>query len=161
MKHLLQILSVCVLVSMATTAYAQMSYTTNGGNALMPNVLSTVDLPDGNMLVHAMSSGFSWTNEDNVVGGNGSLECSGFTTVSPDGVQLDGSGTCEGLDTDGDVWRLWWSGGTEGEFGFTGGSGKYAGINGGGTWKLQSQFADGKAMNEWDGTWTIPDHMME
>lgn len=161
MRNLTQFLAVCALVSTWTSANAQMSYTTKGGNALTQDVLSTVDLPDGNMLVHATSSGFSWTDNDDVVGGNGSLECSGFSTVSPEGDQLDGSGSCVGLDEDGDIWRIWWSGAMGGEFGFTGGTGKYAGINGGGTWTTKVRYPDGKVMNDWEGTWTIPDHMME
>lgn len=155
------ILAICAVTFWTTSASAQMTYTTKGGNALIPDALSTVDLPDGNMLVRSTSNGFIWTEDDNVVGGNGALACYGSNTMSPEGEQLDGSGTCEGVDPDGDIWWLWWNGGMEGEFGFTGGTGKYAGITGGGTWKAQLRYPDGSFTNDWEGSWTIPEHTME
>ena len=156
MRIISQFLALGVLLAAVAPVQAQMTYTATGGNAFIPEVVASVDLPDGNMLARTISHGFIWTNEENMVGGNGSLECFGSNTLSPEGDQLDGSGTCEGLDADGDVWWVWWSGGIEGNFSFTGGTGKYTGISGGGTWKAQLQYPDGKAMNEWEGTWTIP-----
>lgn len=149
------------LACLATPANAQMDYATEGGNALTQSIISTVDLPDGNMLVRNESSGFTWADDETAVGGNGTLDCFVSVIVTPDGEQLDGSGICEGMDEDGDLWWVWVTGGTEGEFGFTGGTGKYAGISGGGTWKQQVRYADGKAVNDWEGSWTIPAHGME
>lgn len=156
MRHAITLAFGCILILSAGSLNAQTTYTTTGGNALMPEVLSTVELPDGNMLVRTLAHGFSWSNEEAAVGGNGALECYGSSTMSPEGAQLDGSGTCEAIDPDGDIWWLWWDGGMDGRFGFTGGTGKYAGIEGSGTWKLQTMFADGKNTNTWEGTWTLP-----
>ena len=156
MRSIIHFLSACLLLLATTAAFGQMEYNATGGIALTPEVVGTVDLPDGNVLVKTMSSGFIWTNEEGIVGGNGSMDCSNFSTVGPEGDQLDGAGTCVGLDPDGDLWWSWATGAGEGEWGLTGGTGKYAGINGGGTWKVQVQFADGKVTNEWQGTWTIP-----
>lgn len=40
-------------------------------------------------------------------------------------------------------------------WGFTGGTGKYEGITGGGTTTTLAQMADGRTAITWDGTWTM------
>jgi hypothetical protein len=81
--------------------------------------------------------------------------------MSPEGKPVAGSGTCDVVDLEGDTWRIWWAGAMGGDFSMTSGSGKYAGISGGGTWKIQSIYLDGNRTNEWTGSWTIPAHDME
>lgn len=161
MKISIQTLLACCLVAASTSAYAQMTYEATGGNAFVPSWTESVALPDGNTLVRTVSHGFTWANDEDVVGGNGSMSCYASLTMNPDGMPVAGSGTCDVLDLEGDTWRLWWDGAVGGNWGMTVGTGKYAGITGGGTWKQQARYADGNWMNEWTGSWTIPAHEME
>jgi hypothetical protein len=156
MNKLVPVFSCALLAVCVTAASAQMTYEATGGNVFIPKVMSSVDLPDGNMLLRIMNSGFSWSENEEAVGGNGSINCYGSNIVNADGEQIDGSGTCETMDTDGDLWWIWWTGAMAGDWGFTGGTGKYAGITGGGTWASEIEYPDGRVMNSWTGSWTIP-----
>lgn len=156
MKYFFSV-SLSTLFALSSTAlFAQMDYEATGGNVLIPEVVSSVDLPDGTMLVRVMSSGFSWSENEEAVGGNGSMDCAGSNIMNAEGDQLDGAGTCEIMDTDGDLWWIWWTGGGGGDWGFVNGTGKYSGITGGGSWKSETEYPDGRGMNSWVGSWTIP-----
>lgn len=159
MKHFYIPLTLCmILVLGVSLSSAQMTETT-GGNAFVPEVVSQSPLPDGNMLVHVANKGFIWNDDVDVQAGNGSMNCYGTAIVSPEGEQLSGSGSCHTVDEDGDTWSAWYTGATGGEWGFINGTGKYAGISGGGTWENDVEYADGKAANTWTGSWTIPETM--
>ena len=160
MKSVLKSVLACLMAVGFSSAYGQMTYDVAGGHALMPESLETVSLPNGNTLSRSISHGFIWSNEE-AVGGNGSLTCYGSSILDPEGMPASGSGTCDVLDLEGDSWTIFWTGAQGGKWKITGGHGKYHGMTGGGTWAVQSVYADGKTMNEWTGKWTIPAHKMD
>ena len=147
--------AVCLLLFVATSVSAQDSYTTTGGVALSQKVIAKTTLPGGSMLVETHSKGFIWT-DDEAVGGNGSLNCYASNIMGAEGMPASGSGTCQNIDADGDVWWVTYDGGMEGMWNYTGGTGKYVGVDGGGTWKNAQGYADMKIINTWEGSWTIP-----
>ncbi len=66
-------------------------------------------------------------------------------------------GYCDGLDADGDVYWLTWEGGrTEGPWKFVGGTGKFAGLTGGGEWKDRRMPGKGWLVRTITGKWTLP-----
>ncbi len=63
---------------------------------------------------------------------------------------------CGGVDADGDVWTIWYGGDEDGgDWGYMGGTGKFEGIKGGGTFSAESQWSDGRGINSWEGTYTL------
>lgn len=162
MKHLITpILLVITLAMGASIASAQSYEGVVGGNAFVPEVLSQSPLPDGSVLVTVLSRGFTWTNDTDIQAGNGSMDCYGTNVVSAEGEPVSGAGSCTAIDEDGDAWTAWWTGTAGGEWGFLNGTGKYAGISGGGTWEAAAEYADGKSTNSWIGSWTIPEMEMD
>lgn len=157
MKHLSITLSLVAVLSLAfSSATAQMATEIEGGNALVQEVLNQAPLPDGTMLLNVASNGFSWTMDPEAPIGNGSITCYGSNIVSAEGEPMSGAGSCTSVDDDGDVWTIWWTGATGGEFGITSGTGKYEGATGGGTWENTVAYADAKQMNSWKGSFTMP-----
>jgi hypothetical protein len=64
-----------------------------------------------------------------------SHDCFGSILYAPDGEQIiEGHGTCDAIDKDGDVWWLTWKSDAPGESRWTmiGGTGKYKGLSGSG-----------------------------
>lgn len=86
-----------------------------------------------------------------------SQDCFGTMIMSADGPPAPGYGYCDGVDTDGDLWTIWWkneSGGGS-NWGFLGGTGKFKGVEGGGTTKTELQSPDGRMLISWQGKWTL------
>ena len=82
-------------------------------------------------------------------------DCVGTTVIPADGAPPDGAGYCAGTDADGDLWWIWWHNGPDGNnWGFLGGTGKFKGIEGGGTTDQLVMGADGRQAISWKGSWT-------
>ena len=83
-------------------------------------------------------------------------DCVGTTVIPSDGGPPDGAGYCAGTDANGDLWWIWWHNGPGGNlWGFIGGTGKYKGIEGGGTTEQQVMGADGRMAITWKGSWKM------
>jgi hypothetical protein len=81
-------------------------------------------------------------------------DCDGMVIVAPDG-KTEGSGSCDAADKDGDRWSIWWvDSGNGGTWGVTHGTGKFAGMTGGGTDTYSLQLDD-RAVITIDGTLNI------
>ena len=63
-----------------------------------------------------------------------------------------GDGRLVLIDADGDVAFAWYS---EDRWGFIGGTGKFEGIIGEGTYKTATAWPDGKFVNVWEITWSV------
>ncbi len=84
-------------------------------------------------------------------------DCKGTTVVSAYGNDLVVKGYCDAIDRDGDVWWLWYDGTAQGStWGILGGTGKYAGMTGGGTTTTEKPAPDGRFVIHWEGSWDIP-----
>lgn len=136
----------------ATGAQAQQTWSGDGNTMLAPLTVEKYQLPDGRM-VRAMSfNGFTVTEDKESPFHLASQDCKGTYLFEADGENFTAAGHCVSRDADGDVWWIWWNGGpTGGDFGVTGGVGKYAGMTGGGTWTARTPMPDGKIVNSWHG----------
>ena len=79
-------------------------------------------------------------------------DCIGTTVIRTDGGQA-GSGYCDAVDKDGDVWWIWWRSNRNGStWSFIDGTGKYEGIKGGGTTSIEAAYPDGRMAMTWNGS---------
>ncbi len=84
------------------------------------------------------------------------LDCNGSILTDAKGKELQSAGSCDGTKDVNDIWWIWWHNSPSGrKWGFLGGSGKYAGISGGGTTTVISRGPHGQIEMRFEGTWTI------
>jgi hypothetical protein len=79
-------------------------------------------------------------------------DCVGTTVLSTDGTIASSGGYCDGIDREGDVWLISWY---NGYWTFLGGTGKYEGVEGGGTTRQEPPMADGRSLVLWEGEWKM------
>ena len=116
----------------------------------------SVSLPGGRTLQRVVDNGFTLTDDPSSALNQSALTCIGATIVSASGEPGAGSGHCEAIDKDGDVWMLWFrNDGDGGPWGYINGTGKFEGIEGGGTWAVGPQWPDGRGINSWETTYTL------
>jgi hypothetical protein len=116
----------------------------------------SVSLPGGRTLQRAVSNGFILTDDPSSPLDQSAATCYGATIVSASGEPGAGSGHCEAIDKDGDVWMLWFRNDAHGgPWGYINGTGKFEGIEGGGTWAEGPQWPDGRGINTWETTYTL------
>ena len=86
----------------------------------------------------------------------GSQDCFSTVVLASEGPSIPLYGYCDSTDRDGDMWVVWikdeQGGGSI--WGFLGGTGKYVGIEGGGTSKVEMQSED-RMVVTWEGKWTL------
>ena len=147
----------CVVTALSTLCgYAQAeTFKDKGGQAYYLPVTPPEDTkqPDGSILRRVSFVGI-------IVGDlpfpfdYGKHHCTGTTQISADGKPGRGHGYCEVWSTKGDRASFTYVGeGGAGEFSYFDGSGAYAGIKGGGTYKTKVVLPTGGFVNEWVGTW--------
>ena len=146
-----------VLVCIGGVAASAAEMSGSGQNMFVPKILESFQLPNDVMANRTLLKGFMTSDDPASPLALTSMTCSGVTIVDEEGARLSGGGTCDSVDTDGDVAFLWWkSKGTAGNWGFLGGTGKWEGVEGGGTYELNAYvWADGRFGNNWKGTWTM------
>ena len=85
----------------------------------------------------------------------GSQTAVGTSVMDADGNLLTTAGYLHTVDPDGDVMYIYWRGTGDGsEWSFVSGTGKYEGIQGGGTSEVLVALEDGSQMIRWHGKWT-------
>jgi hypothetical protein len=115
---------------------------------------TTAKLPDGRTIQRLYLQGFAIVDQGNGPFRNVSQDCMFTVITSADGSSATSGGYCDGVDSDGDVFWVWGQADqTGGNWHYIGGTGKFTGIQGGGPYRMTSQFADGKALATWSGTW--------
>ncbi len=128
----------------------------NGSVTYVPVASESSQLPNGSTVQRTHLKGIVLADDASVPLHLASQDCSGTTVVAADGSPPVANGYCDGLDQDGDVWWLWWHNGSDGNtWGFIGGTGKFAGIEGGGTTTLEVEWPDGRFTILWEGTWQM------
>ena len=111
-----------------------------GGNALGQDHLKAIILADD------PANPLNMTEHD----------CLGGSIIGPNGDTGNGAGYCDGIDKDGDVYFIWYrNDGADRRWGFLGGTGKFAGIDGGGTTEVVGGTPDGRVVVKWQGKWTM------
>ncbi len=128
-----------VLLAACTVALA-----TDNHYLANPGAVNEFDLPNGGRVVESADSGFSIMGDTSDPLHMSNTDCNGTTESDVDGNIVQGGGFCTLADKDHDAVWLWWAmdadGGTWGVFG---GTGKYKGATGGGTWEVSEQWPDG------------------
>ena len=113
----------------------------------------SMTLADGRTVTRQVLRGTAINDDPNTPLSHASQDCMFTTTTSADGKSFQSGGSCDGIDADGDVY---WAYGNADENGgkwyYQGGTGKFEGLTGGGTYQLSLQWPDGKVMATWDGS---------
>lgn len=78
------------------------------------------------------------------------IDCDGVCHM--DGESGTCMGYCAGIDADGDMAMITWTGQTSGTWKLVGGTGKFDGASGGGGWKEEGAVGAGFTHNSWQGT---------
>jgi hypothetical protein len=150
--------TVVVLLCLGTASTAARGDTVkgNGHSVFVPQTTESYQLPDGRTVERNFNAGFLVASQpDNPLNLN-THKCTGTTVISADGKSQVGGGHCVSVDSDGDFSWLWWRGDQAGgTWGYLGGTGKFDGVKGGGTWKSGQTWADGQYINTYEGTWEM------
>ena len=93
-------------------------------------------LPDGNTTVRVHQKGVIVDKDPASPLNLNGQDCDGMVIVAPDQKgPAPGAGSCDAVDKDGDRWWLWWVEKDGNRWGVIYGTGKFAGMTGGGTTK--------------------------
>jgi hypothetical protein len=128
----------------------------SGDFAFMTTSSEEMALGDGNVLMRVVQSGMVFADDSSSPLNRSATTCSGSMVMDASARATVVSGHCDMVDTDGDVWTIWYAGDQQGgDWGYMGGTGKFEGIEGGGTFSAESQWSDGRGINSWEGTYTL------
>ncbi len=142
-----------LMLAVPLEAYAQ---TTSGSGyaVYVPHGEIVQEFSGGSVVARFSQQGFSLADDPNDPLHMVSFDCSGVTAMTASGQASHGH--CDGVNTDGDTYSLWWRGDeTGGDWGFIAGTGKYSGINGGGTYRPVAEWPDGKSAVRWTSEWAL------
>ena len=90
-------------------------------------------LPDGSTMVRVYQKGVIVDKDPASPLNLNAQDCYGMVIVAADGKSAPGAGGCDAVDKDGDRWWMWWVEKDGNHWGVTYGTGKFAGMTGGGT----------------------------
>jgi hypothetical protein len=153
--HAVAAVAAVLYLGAAAAAEAQQTVSSSGHGVFVPQASESYQLPSGETVQRDQSSSFIVADDPNSPFHLTSWNCTGTVVMSADGTSGSGGGYCDGVDSDGDVWWIWWNGAGGGEWGFLGGTGKFEGIEGVGIWKIEYEWPDGKFINSWEITYTM------
>ena len=145
------------MVALGAAGPAQAQSGSGGGTVTyIPAHQEKMELADGTMMVHQHLKGVVLAEGASVPFHMSSQDCIGSNIMDAEGMLIDGYGHCRGIDADGDVWFIWYHNSPDGNsWGLMGGTGKFEGIEGGGTTQANPPTADGRLVITWEGTWTM------
>jgi len=151
---------VLVVTTLSLLALAEMSaaetYELKGRSIWIPESVSTITRADGMTVTRQILKGTAIADDPTTPLSLASQDCMFTTVTAADGKSFSSGGYCDGVDKDGDVY---WAVGTAdqngGEWHYIGGTGKFEGLEGGGTYQLALEWPDGKVMATWAGTGTL------
>ena len=147
---------VLIALAMAATTALAGEVSGQGKNMFVPEVQETFELADGTTASRIVWAGFMSTEDPDSPLHLASMTCSGVA-VTRDDSPVRSAGSCDAIDADGDVAFYWWRHDEQsgGKWGFLGGTGKWTGVEGGGTYEPAFQWSDGRMGNLWKGTWKM------
>ena len=150
--HRIVALSVSGLLGLAAASAAE-TIVLKGRSTWTSVSETSVKLADGRTVKRQVLRGTAIADNPNTPLSNASQDCMFTTVASADGKTFSSGGYCDGLDADGDVYWAY-GGATEkgGKWSYLGGTGKFEGLTGGGTYRLALTWPDGKVMATWEGT---------
>ena len=150
--------TVTLLFAFTIPASAEQSVTASGRNPSVPVSSVPTKLPNGTTALTNHTSGVIIV--DKTTENNASLlaqqDCFSTVVVAEDGKSGKVMGHCTGINPKGDVWTTSFNGDfTGGTWEYIGGTGAYAGVKGGGTYKPMGQMPNGNSLSAWEGKWTL------
>lgn len=144
------------LVGAAAQAQAQQQGQGSGRTTGVPVTDVTLQAPDGRTIQRQTFSGFSIADDPGNPFHQTNVTCTFTTAVAADGETVSQGAFCDGIDRDWDVFWLWGRGNQDGgTWSLIGGTGKFEGIEGGGTSTTAATWPDGKIIFSWEGSWTM------
>lgn len=150
----LPLLGLGLAISLSCTSSA-VAADAAGYGAGTQTVLSTMQLKNGLTVTRAASSiGLSSDTHEGRFHG-ATQKCLVTTISGADGAVIEGHGTCDGIDPDGDVWWISLSIEDDGPYhwSITGGTGKYEGLSMSGVSSLVAQHDDGIVVVRFEGNY--------
>ena len=125
-----------------------------GFTAYSTTTTDSVPLANGHTLVNFHDWGLFYTDDPASILNESRYDCFGSHPFDAAGVNLGGQGYCAGIAKDGDHWWIHWTGTQKGgDWHFSGGTGKFADIPGGGEWSNAAGFAPQETITVWHGQW--------
>jgi Ni/Co efflux regulator RcnB len=149
----------CVLVlaavftpeASAQQATAQQATAVAGHSSGVQTSVETLELPDGRTVRRTSSTAQVTADDPSSILHLASQTCHSATVYAADGTAGPSRGGCNSVSPDGDVIWITLDGGT---WQWVGGTGQFAGIEGGGTWSNMASWSDGQFINRWEGSLT-------
>lgn len=155
----LQFTVVAVLLFLLTPIAMMAQQKTSGTFATMPGHAEEMELPNSQVLRQAAYRMVAFADDPASPMHNISSHCTSATVVTGDGGPVSNTGYCFNMDAAGNGYSMWWQeteASTEtcparcGRFGVYGGYGKFDGMSGMGTWRIEAELADRTAMGTWE-----------
>ena len=144
-----QSLRLCVfagIIASASLAQVQAAEIKVSGTVTYANAPSSsadsTKLPDGSTMVRFYQKGVIVDKDPASPLNLNAQDCYGMVIVAADGKSAPGAGGCDAVDKDGNRWSMWWVTTDVDRWGVTYGTGKFAGMTGGGTTKTLLQLDD-------------------
>jgi hypothetical protein len=154
-RRYIPVLTICCVFALAGSAGAE-TYELDGQSTWNPVSVSTITLEDGRTVTRQVLNGTAINHDPGTPLSFASQDCMFTTVTSADGKSFSSGGYCDGIDKDGDVyWAYGKATENGGKWWYLGGTGKFEGLEGGGTYQLALEWPDGKVMATWDGTATM------
>jgi hypothetical protein len=145
-----------VCLSVLAGAAAAQTYELKGHSTWFPVSETTATLADGRTVTRQVLSGTAMNDDPDTPLSKASQDCMFTTVTAADGRSFSSGGYCDGMDADGDVyWAYGHASEKGGKWYYLGGTGKFEGLTGGGTYELALQWPDGKVLATWEGTGTL------
>jgi len=145
---------VCAGFSLVASPLSAQEVKGSGTNMFVNKVVESFSLADSSMVSRVSSLGFITADDPSSPLRLASMTCEGTSVTTKDGKPIRGAGSCDSVDAQGDVAFYWWRiDEKNGRWGFMGGTGKWANVEGGGTYEPAFQWKDGRTGNNWKGSW--------
>lgn len=115
--------------------------------------VDSMKLADGTTVRNTHDNGFITGNEPGNPFDGTCHDCFATEILAADGSMIQRKGHCVGFDPNGSTWTISFGEGKPGHWTIIGATGKYKGMEGGGTFDLKQRWPDGRYFITWDGTW--------
>jgi hypothetical protein len=142
--------AICTALALLASSVA-VAGEAGGTNVVVPKPTTTTDLGNGLVYETTGNSQVCFTTDPNHALNRASGDCDGACVRRGDEDPAC-MGSCSWVDTDGDLAFFIWEGQNEGTWKMKGGTGKWAGASGKGSWKASALYAGGMGANSWEGS---------
>lgn len=152
MKTIQTIAATFLVVLLGASTVIAQTVPVSGHAVYIPGSSKSVALPDGRTLVHNTMHSVLIEDEPENPQHLASQDCAGTDLLAEDGTVLQIGGACAAVDADGDLIRIsYLNKPTGGVWRYAGGTGKYEGVEGGGTSEVVAVGPDGRVTLRYEG----------